>query len=793
MDAAHALQSSPIFQLLGRVDLAKLAGELEDISLAHDDVLIREGDAGDAFFVVREGTAVIQLGGDESPRFGASLRPGQVIGEMAILTGAPRNATIRAHGPLRLWKMTAVRFLDLLAGERQIALAVERSLCQRLADTNADVEVRRADAAALARLCLSQLGSGEAEIFFRLSTRARWPQSTLSLLAEHAGPIDRLCENGVLARRENGVVYVMHGLVGSLAESSGEDVRAWLVALSAKAAIANQISEAIDLALLGSDLATAAHLAVTNGASLILTVPEAQRRRWAEAITGVSEPEQYADAVHMALGLSAANKITSGNTTLHFQRGWLRAFLGRYVVEGRILSAVVALGLVATGWLLPVPTGLAREGFAALMIIIASVPLLLSEALPRYLVVLLMAGALVVPGMVPVTVALAGFSSTSWMLILVLFATSGAVGRSGLMYRVALTLLKVLPPNLLVQAAGLFGMGGFLSLGVASGNGRVALAAPAVRDLAEAMHLPHASRGSAFLGLASYYGFAGMGSLIVTGSTVGLVAVGALPAESRAAVNWVPWLLAAIVPHLVWMALVLTMLVLTVRPPLRTALDQRRLALQIDILGPLTRDEILGILALLGLGIGFATRIFHGVPDVWTAIGVTTILFAAGALDDRTFRNGVDWGVMLFYGVLMSLGGVMSHLGLDRWIASMAGGVLADVIGTPYAFVPALAVLCSALRFVFPKVTLAAMMALIAVPLATAAGYSPLVPLLTLVIASDHSALPYVNETYPIMVSASDGVLFTPVQARLPLMLEMIARILAVCASIPVWQAMGLC
>jgi len=307
------------------------------------------------------------------------------------------------------------------------------------------------------------------------------------------------------------------------------------------------------------------------------------------------------------------------------------------------------------------------------------------------------------------------------------------------------------------------------------------------------MHLPHVSRGSAFLGLASYYGFAGMGSLIVTGSTVGLVAVGALPAESRAAVNWIPWLLAAIVPHLVWMGLVLTMLVATIRPPLRTALDQRRLALQIDILGPLTRDELLGILALLGLGLGFATRFLHGVPDVWTAIGVTTLLFATGALDDRTFRNGVDWGVMLFYGVLMSLGGVMSHLGLDRWIGSMASGVLSDVIGTPYAFVPALAVLCSALRFVFPKVTLAAMMALIAVPLATAAGYSPLVPLLTLVIASDHSALPYVNETYPIMVSASDGVLFSPAQARLPLLLEMLARILAVCASIPVWHAMGLC
>ena len=792
MDAALALSTSPIFRLLGRIDLAKLAGELEDVELAHGETLMREGEAGDSFSVVRAGEALVHRGADPDPASSLSVGPGAVIGEMAILTGATRTASVRARGPLSLWRMSADRFLALLAAERPIALAVERALCQRLSDMSADADHRRADAEALARTLVARMGSEAARTLARLSTRPRWPVATLALAEEDAARIADLAAEGILLRRDGDEIVVMGSLVGLFPRDA--ETTSWLSGLADASARAGRADEALDLLLAAGKADAAARLAAENGPVLIPAATAARRARWVEALSAAGAPPALVDAARSALALGVdvapTDEVRADGAPLLAR---LRAFAARYVVEGRILSACLAAAIVAVGWLAPPAEGLSREGFAALMVIVATVPLLLAEALPRYLTVMIMAAAMVIPGLVTPNVALAGFSSPSWLLIMVLFATSGAVGRSGLTYRVALGLLNVLPANLLVHALSLFGLGSLLSLGVAGANGRVILAAPAVRDMADSMHLPRGGKDTAFLGMATFFAFTGMGSLIITGTAVGLVAVGTLNPADRAAIGWIPWLTAAFVPHMIWMVTVLATLVLVYRPTFRANVDRERVALQIALLGPLTRNEILSILALAALGIGFATRSIHGIPDVWTAVGLVVVLFITGALDDRTFKTGVDWGVMLFYGVLMSLGGVMSSLGIDTWIGGLARGMLADVIGDPYAFVPGLAIICTILRFIFPKVTLAAMMALIAVPIASAAGYHPLVPVITLVLASDHSALPYVNETYPVMLNASEGHLFSNAQARIPLMVETVLRILAAWASVPVWHAMGLC
>src|SRR5258708_29422080 len=144
---------------------------------------------------------------------------------------------------------------------------------------------------------------------------------------------------------------------------------------------------------------------------------------------------------------------------------------------------------------------------------------MLAEVLPSYVVTIMLAAGLVMPGIVAPSVALSGFASNSWLMIVVLFSVSSAIAKSGLMYRLALLMLQRLPGTLIVQSASLLGRSMVLATGVASGNARVALAAPAVRDLAEAMGLARHSRGAAFLGLVTFQAFATMGSLFVTGSS----------------------------------------------------------------------------------------------------------------------------------------------------------------------------------------------------------------------------------------------------------------------------------
>jgi hypothetical protein len=105
--------------------------------------------------------------------------------------------------------------------------------------------------------------------------------------------------------------------------------------------------------------------------------------------------------------------------------------------------------------------------------------------------------------------------------------------------------------------------------------------------------------------------------------------------------------------------------------------------------------------------------------------------------------------------------------------------------------VAAVALVAFVLRFLVPWMTLATVLVLVTIPLAGGLGVHPFVPLLVSLIASDHTFLPYVNVGDSMLYFASDGELFSHAQARRPLMVEALIRLLALVASVPVWRLMG--
>jgi predicted acylesterase/phospholipase RssA/CRP-like cAMP-binding protein len=120
----------PLFQGLEPEALDVLAEEFEAVALAPWEVLFRQGDAGDAMFVVEDGGLLVQVGrGGRSPTTGPNtgggtgtaedgrattvdrLGPGAVVGEMALLTNPDRSATVAADGEgARLWRLERSEF-----------------------------------------------------------------------------------------------------------------------------------------------------------------------------------------------------------------------------------------------------------------------------------------------------------------------------------------------------------------------------------------------------------------------------------------------------------------------------------------------------------------------------------------------------------------------------------------------------------------------------------------------------------------------------------------------------------
>ncbi len=93
----NPLQSNPLFAKLDENTLQSLESELTTISLAADDLLIEQGKAGDSLYVLVSGRLGVRIRQAQGPDvFIDELEPGAIIGEMSLLSGRPRTATVFA-------------------------------------------------------------------------------------------------------------------------------------------------------------------------------------------------------------------------------------------------------------------------------------------------------------------------------------------------------------------------------------------------------------------------------------------------------------------------------------------------------------------------------------------------------------------------------------------------------------------------------------------------------------------------------------------------------------------------
>jgi CRP/FNR family transcriptional regulator, cyclic AMP receptor protein len=98
----NRLAAITIFSDLSPEETKRLAAFATETSVAEGQVLIKEGDYATELIAIEEGTAEVIQGGQKI----ASLKPGDVIGEMGLIEREPRNADVIATSPMRLIRLT---------------------------------------------------------------------------------------------------------------------------------------------------------------------------------------------------------------------------------------------------------------------------------------------------------------------------------------------------------------------------------------------------------------------------------------------------------------------------------------------------------------------------------------------------------------------------------------------------------------------------------------------------------------------------------------------------------------
>jgi MFS family permease len=122
------LAGIPMFQPLPRLDLERIAGQLDRLPVAAGTDVIRQGDVGDRFYVVDAGTFAILVDGRQIDE----TTEGGYFGEIALLHDVPRTATVRAITEAAVWALDQEEFLATITGLPQSAHAAHAISQERL-------------------------------------------------------------------------------------------------------------------------------------------------------------------------------------------------------------------------------------------------------------------------------------------------------------------------------------------------------------------------------------------------------------------------------------------------------------------------------------------------------------------------------------------------------------------------------------------------------------------------------------------------------------------------------------
>lgn len=457
----------------------------------------------------------------------------------------------------------------------------------------------------------------------------------------------------------------------------------------------------------------------------------------------------------------------------------------------RLGGAAMAVAIPALLWSALPPVGISLEGWRVLLVLGGAAIAWLAEPAPDFVIAIAMAAAWVGLGLAPPVIAFGGFATSTWLLTLGALTVAAAMVHSGLLYRAALSLLRVFPPTHNGQVLALFVGGALVTPLVPQSVARVAAVAPLATELAESLgHAPR-SRGSAAIAFAALAGYWFLSNVFLTGFATNFYLLQLLPASDRAHFAWAGWLGAALPAGAVFLAGAALAVFVLFRPERDVRMSGTMIARQQRVLGSLSRREGVALGSLFVLIVGLLTQPFLGVdPSVPALIAACVAL--AGAIDRERFRRAIDWGFLVLFGVLLGSAGVLAASGVDRWLAAALVEGTRGVAGDPAVLVILLALATVASRFVLPSRAAIFLIALAVVPAAPALGISSWVAGFVVLVCANVWILPYQGLEYLLLRDATRGEAFTQRQGTVFGAALTAVRLAGVAASIPYWRALGL-
>ena len=821
--SAELLAKADLFSGVDRVTLAKLAANLDAVGFTKDEAACRQGDMGDSLYLVSEGSFGVYVagGGDERPVRVATLERGACFGEMALLTGERRSATVLADNAGELLRLDHERFQELVRRDPSIGLALSASLSRRLrmasqTITEADAAVRhqveRLTGQATPELRMQMLQAGLLNQADELSLRALFSTDGPGISGQLAtlGWVSGVPSAHVARVMKDAYVRVAGADAPRTFALQAIEPLAQVGAWQNASALAEAYADGPTLAaLLGRALRApdsriheqvgpwVARLRdVDAEGDIVLALARADGHAARGAHGMAVELLKRALVVAQTQGDAAAvsrleNEIAGHSASVRTMpiapQHWRRWWAGARANPARFGAVTVSVLLILAA--IVVSPQSKPGGFVLLLG--AAIVLWVIAILPEFVVYLGLVIGWVFLGIAEPAQAVKGFGSTSWISILAILAISSALSASGLVYRLGLQLIRRLPEGLFAQGAACLGSGLGLTLMVPSSTARTRLLLPTALAAAQSQRFKDHSPESAFLGLAAFVGASPLLYIFLNGSSSNFLGLGLIPEASRARFDLAFWFIAAAPLALFTAIASLAILWLILRPGKTEAMSHQRIDLQLSLLGPLAAKEIAMAVILVAMVIGFNVGPSIGIST--GVVGLASLVASAlvGCFDRQSLQS-LNWDFLISYGVILSLPPIISSLGIDTMIGSTLGGLIGDAKISALVFVLSIAVLNIAVRMVLPDDQTLLLLSIILIPVAPVFGVHPWVVVITLLATFTLWLLPTQTASYAVAYEASEGRLFTHAQARKASMGFIAVTLLGLVVVFPYWGWLNL-
>ncbi|TAL89063.1 MAG: cyclic nucleotide-binding domain-containing protein [Candidimonas sp.] len=454
---------------------------------------------------------------------------------------------------------------------------------------------------------------------------------------------------------------------------------------------------------------------------------------------------------------------------------------------------VATLLLPPLAYLTATHNGLAQHSAIYLALLTMTAVMWLFAVVDEFVPPLIALVAMLFINLVPAQIALAGFYSPAFILLMGVYAISAVMLSSGLVYRFMLWLLLKAPDRPFWHRCALTFFGMLLSIMVPSDSARLALMLPLYREMDNNIDAPAQSREATALMIATFMGATLFAPLLLTSKSAHLAAYTMLPTQVQLQFQGSHWLVAAAVVAVGLLAThLLAMRFLYSSGGGTQALPRDRIAVQLKLLGPMDSGEWLALCAFVVFLLGAAFPQLHLSLTAWLAGFILISLLTLGLFDRKAFLQNIDWPMLFFILSLDGLTRVIHYLGLGSLLVDAMGDKLDWIHGQLGWFILFALAITVVTRLVLPLTAGMLLAMTMLLPIGIEQGIHPWVVMFLVSLFSDIWFFPHQMSTYTqaknsgLQARCSEAIFMRYIWWLNPL------RVLLAFASIPYWNWLGL-